>query len=65
MSVPQPSTSAAGFRISPFPPIPEYAANYTDENIKSGMIMLPPPMPVKFTVFNEEQDLEGVVLCSI
>lgn len=51
----------------PFPSPPDFAENYTTENIKAyfegrgGPALPPPPIPNKFTVFNEEFDLEGVI----
>lgn len=50
----------------PFPAPPEFAILYTPENVaafnegRGGAILPPPPVPTKFTVFNEEVDLEAV-----
>lgn len=45
---------------SPFPAPPEFAKQYTEENIKNGAYLPPPPIPMHYTVFNEEYNLEGV-----
>ncbi|KAH7730535.1 MED7 protein [Aphelenchoides avenae] len=59
------STSNQPQIVSPFPAPPDYAANYTTENIKSGKVLPPPPVPTKFTAFNEAYDLEGPILKSL
>lgn len=46
--------------VSPFPAPPEYAEHYSDDAIRAGLALPPPPVPTKFTVFKEEYDLEGV-----
>ncbi|CAD5231726.1 unnamed protein product [Bursaphelenchus xylophilus] len=51
--------------VSPYPSPPEYALNYTNDNIRSGSIPKPPPVPLKFKVFNEEYNLEGPMMPSL
>jgi len=51
--------------VSPFPPPPEYALNYTTDNIKNFRTLKPPPVPKKFTVFGEEIDMEGKMIQSL
>lgn len=46
--------------VSPFPQPPDYALNYTTDNIKNQRTLKPPPIPKKFSVFGEEIDLEVV-----
>lgn len=49
-----------GATTSTFPAPPDFAMHYTDENIRAGMVLPPPPVPSKFTVFKFDYDLEGV-----
>lgn len=51
--------------ISPFPQPPEYAKQYTDENISKKVVLPPPPVPTEFTVFGEEYNFEEVSSCLI
>lgn len=63
-----PGTSFGGAptqNVSPFPQPPEFALNYTSENIKNQRTLKPPPIPKKFTVFGEEIDMEGVIISTI
>ncbi|KAI6189903.1 Mediator of RNA polymerase II transcription subunit 7 [Aphelenchoides bicaudatus] len=51
--------------VSPFPQPPEYALNYTTDNIKNQRTLKPPPVPKKFSVFGEEIDMEGKMMQSL
>lgn len=46
---------------SPFPTPPDFAKQYTEENIRNGNYLPPPPLSLHYTVFNEEYSLEGVI----
>ena len=54
--------AAAPATISPFPPPPDYAMNYSEENLREMRCLPPPPVPSRFTVYNEAYDLEGPLL---
>ncbi|CEF65535.1 Zinc finger, C2H2 domain and Mediator complex, subunit Med7 family and Zinc finger C2H2-type/integrase DNA-binding domain and Zinc finger, C2H2-like domain-containing protein [Strongyloides ratti] len=45
--------------ISPFPLPPEYAQEYTTDNIKSGRFRYPPPIPKKYKLFGIEYDRDN------
>uniref|UniRef100_A0A0N5BWC1 Mediator of RNA polymerase II transcription subunit 7 n=1 Tax=Strongyloides papillosus TaxID=174720 RepID=A0A0N5BWC1_STREA len=45
--------------VSPFPFPPEYAQEYTTENIKSGRFRYPPPIPKKYKLFGIEYDRDN------
>uniref|UniRef100_A0A0M3I9G9 Mediator of RNA polymerase II transcription subunit 7 n=2 Tax=Ascaris TaxID=6251 RepID=A0A0M3I9G9_ASCLU len=51
--------------ISPFPQPPEYAKQYTDENISKKVVLPPPPVPTEFTVFGEEYNFEEEMIRSL
>lgn len=54
------SSQAPQQNASPFPAPPEYVQNYSNENIRTYQAPKPPKIPSRFTVFNEEYNLEGV-----
>lgn len=56
---------AAAAAVSPFPQPPEYAKQYTDENIAKKLVLPPPPVPTEFTVFGEEYNLEEEMIRSL
>ncbi|VDK57501.1 unnamed protein product [Anisakis simplex] len=51
--------------VSPFPQPPEYAKQYTDENIAKKVVLPPPPVPTEFTVFGEEYNFEEEMIRSL
>lgn len=53
---PHPST------VSAFPQPPEYAKQYTDENIGKKTVLPPPPVPNEFTVFGEKYNFDEEVV---
>ncbi|MFH4974378.1 hypothetical protein AB6A40_001087 [Gnathostoma spinigerum] len=51
--------------VSPLPQPPEYAKQYTDENIERKCVLPPPPVPTEFTVFGEEYNLDEEMIRSL
>lgn len=54
-------SSAIQVGVSPFPQPPEYAKQYTNENIAKKNVLPPPPIPCEFTVFGEDYNFEEVL----
>ena len=50
---------------SNYPPPPNFYANYAPENVKNGHALPPPPVPSRFTTFDEELDMEDTVFILI
>ncbi|VDN50659.1 unnamed protein product [Dracunculus medinensis] len=54
-----------GIGVSPFPQPPEYAKQYTNENIAKKNVLPPPPIPCEFTVFGEDYNFEEDMIRSL